>query len=65
MNLRPDDVLVQFGNRVPIAARGRLLLEFERMIRKETGRYNEVFMDRMEDDSKLRRMMTTEERKKL
>ena len=64
-DLGPDHIVVQFGAGIPIAERGVLLLEFERMARKATGRYNEVFMDRMDDDSKLRTMMTPEERMKI
>lgn len=63
--LEPDHVLVQFGSGIPQAMRGPLLMDMERLIRRATGRYNEIFMDRMDDDSKLRRMMTPEERLKL
>lgn len=62
---KPDEIIVSFGDATPIAVRGVLLLEFERMARRETHRYTEVFAERMEDDSKLRRFMTPEERKKI
>ncbi len=45
--------------------RGPLLLAMEAWLRHFTGKPAEVFMQRMGDDSKLRRSMTSEERAKL
>lgn len=46
--------------------KGPFLMEMERVARRMLGvSYAEVFMERKGDDSKLRVMMTPEERKKL
>lgn len=45
--------------------KGPFLLEVERLARRMLTREAEVFMERKGDDSKLRMLMTTEERKRL
>ena len=45
--------------------RTALLMAFERLARERTGKDVRVYMDRMGDDSKLRTMMTPEQRAKL
>jgi hypothetical protein len=53
------------GTGLTFTERNHLLLEWERVARLFTGKPVEVFLDRMGDDSKLRTMMTTEQRDKL
>lgn len=45
--------------------KGPFLMEVERLARKMLCREAEVFLERMQDDSKLRRTMTPEQRKSL
>lgn len=64
----PDlHVLVKFGKGVPNDAQGPALLAFEKKLRELTKNelYIEVFRDAKGDDSKLRSMMTAEQRAKL
>ena len=58
-------VEVKFGAGIPGDAQGRAMLAFERMLRELTAAPVEVFKETMKDDSKLRNMMTAEERAKL
>lgn len=59
-------VEVKFGKDVPYAMQGQALLDFERNLRRLTGGlWIEVFKEIKGDDSKLRVMMTQEERAKL
>lgn len=53
------------GEGIPTSERGPLLLAFEKLARQMTGKPVEVFLERMGDDSKLRRSMTAEQRAKL
>lgn len=57
-------VTVKFGHKIPSDVQGKTLLEFERHLR-HFGIPAEVFKETMADDSKLRRMMTPDERAKL
>lgn len=64
----PDlHVLVKFGKGVPADVQGAALLAFERDLRARTGGklWIEVFKEAKGDDSKLRAMMTPQERMKL
>lgn len=53
------------GNGFSHAERSAFLMAMERWARQHTGKPVEVFLDRIEDDLKPRRAMTTEERAKL
>ena len=63
--LPPNHVEVKFGSAIGAAAQGCALLAFERYLRKLTAAPIEVFKETMPDDSKLRVMMTPEERARL
>ncbi len=58
-------VLVQFGAGISPDAQGVAMLALERRLRELTGDDIRVFKSSMEDDSKLRRAMTAEQRAKL
>ena len=60
-------VVVQFGGDIPASVQGRALLAFEKMLRDMTDRalWIEVFKEAKGDDSKLRAMMTDEQRVRL
>lgn len=57
-------VLVRFGAGVPADAQGRVMLQMEKSLR-EMGVPAEVYKATQEDDSKLRRSMTEEQRARL
>ena len=57
-------VLVDFGNGVPADAQGPALLHMEMELRK-AGFPVEVYKRTMEDDSKVRLLMTKEKRQSL
>lgn len=59
------EVLVKFHPAVPTAAQGPALLQMEQSLRAATGLDIRVVKDLMGDDSKLRRLMTIEQRDKL
>jgi hypothetical protein len=59
------NVLVRFDDGVPPEAQGVALLEFEKKLRQLTGMDCRVFKQKMGDDSKLRVMMTPEQRNNL
>ncbi len=63
----PLHVKVDFGAAVPHEMQGPALLAFERSLRALSGGklWIEVFKDIKGDDSKLRTMMTKDERAKL
>jgi hypothetical protein len=63
--VNPLHVLVKFGDEIPSDAQGPALLAFEKMLRQSTGLDCRVFKNRMGDDSKLRIMMTKEQREAL
>lgn len=63
-NLPDHHVLVKFGNGISGDAQGKAMLAFEKHLRS-MGIPAEVFKETMGDDSKLRRMMTPEQREKL
>ena len=58
-------VTVKFDGIVPAPLQGVALLEFERHLRRLTGSDVRVYKDLKGDDSKLRVMMTIEQRNKL
>ena len=59
------EVVVRFPPGVPLAAQGVFLLNAERNLRGFTGLDIRVVKDLMGDDSKLRRVMTLEQRERL
>lgn len=63
----PLHVQVKFGEQIPYAVQGIALLAMEKHLRELTGHslWIEVFKETMGDDSKLRVLMTPEQRKKL
>lgn len=60
-------VIVKFGGRIPYDVQARGLLAFERILRdlSEPRLWIEVFKETKGDDSKLRVLMTPEQRKSL
>jgi len=64
--LAPLHVVVRFGSGISGDVQARSLLEFERVLRANSdGQWIEVFKEIMGDDSKLRNLMTPEQRNKL
>lgn len=64
--ISPLHVEVKFGSDIPSAIQGPALLAFEKELRRlSPGQWIEVFKEAKGDDSKLRSMMTIEERAKL
>ncbi len=61
----PLHVIVKFGDGIPIDARGTAMMAMERRLREVTGLNCEIFMEPKGDDSKLRSLMTPEQRAKL
>src|SRR6185369_13481477 len=62
----PDHhVIVKFGAGIPVDERGKTLLQMERDLRQKTGLRVEVFQEARGDDSRLRALMTPEQRAKL
>lgn len=62
----PLHAIVKFGSGIPGDVQARALLEFERVLRRMMpGQWIETFKENKSDDSKLRMMMTKEERAKL
>jgi hypothetical protein len=59
-------VIVKFGKGIPSDVQGVALLDFERKLRSlMPGHWIEVFKETKADDSKLRSMMTPEQRERL
>lgn len=58
-------VIVHFDEAIPPEAQGPALLAFEQHLRALTGLDCRVFLEKMADDSKLRRAMTAAERERL
>lgn len=59
------EVVVRFDQCISLAIQGEFLLASEKSLRESTGLDVRVVKDLMQDDSKLRRMMTIEMRAKL
>ena len=57
-------VIVKFGPAVPYDVQCDELMELEKRLRRITGKRIEVFANARGDDSKLRAMMTPEQRAK-
>lgn len=66
-DLPPLHVQVSFGKSIPSDIQGSAMLAFERKLRELSGGnlWIEVFKEAKGDDSKLRAMMTKEQRAKL
>ena len=64
-NLPDFHVQVSFGKGISSDAQGRAMLAFEKYLRELTRGPVEVFKETMGDDSKLRVLMTKEQRAKL
>lgn len=58
-------VTVKFGSDVPYDVQCDELMTLERRLRQITGKRIEVYANAQADDSKLRALMTTEQRAKL
>lgn len=66
MSELPDHhVVVKFGKGVPADARGVALMAMEKTLRTATGERVEVFQEARGDDSRLRALMTPQQRAKL
>ena len=66
MSELPDHhVVVKFGKGISGDAQGRAMLAFEIHLHQLTGELVQVFKETKEDDSRLRRAMTAEQRAKL
>lgn len=63
--MNENTVVMHFAPNIPVEHHGPLMLSFEREARKITGLRIEVFKQSRGDDSKLRAMMTKEQRAKL
>ena len=62
----PLHVVVRFGSDIPSDVQGSAMLQFERDLRaRMPGKWVEVFKENKGDDSKLRMLMTPEQRAKL
>ena len=66
-DLPPLHVQVSFGKAIPSEIQGSAMLAFEKKLRELSGNnlWIEVFKEAKGDDSKLRAMMTREQRAKL
>lgn len=66
-DIPPLHVQVKFGEQIPYSIQGIALLALEKHLRDLTGHkmWIEVFKETMSDDSKLRVLMTPEQRKAL
>ena len=64
--MKSNEVLVKFGNGIPSDIQGIALLDMERRMRALMPEARiEVFKETKADDSKLRNLMTPEQRAKL
>lgn len=62
----PLHVVVRFGSDVPSDVQGSAMLQFERDLRgRMPGKWVEVFKENKGDDSKLRMLMTKDQRDRL
>lgn len=61
----PLHVVVKFGSDFTYEEQASALLEFERVLRRMTGKRAELFKESRGDDSKLRMHMTPEQRARL
>ena len=64
--MKPNEVIVQFGSGIPTDIQACAMLSFERNMREWSGNYEiDVFKEAKGDDSRLRAMMTPDQRAKL
>lgn len=64
-DLPPHHVIVRFGSGIAVDEQGKALLAMEKSLRESTGERVEVFKEAKGDDSRLRALMTPEQRAKL
>lgn len=62
--MKANEVLIKFGSGIPGAAQAKVMFDLEVSLRK-MGYEALVFKETMGDDSKLRNLMTPEERAKI
>lgn len=62
--IKDNHVLVQFGSKIPGSAQAKAMFDMEVALQK-MGHDVRVFKETMGDDSKLRVLMTPDERNKL
>lgn len=62
--MKPNEVLIKFGSGIPGAAQAKVMFDLELSLQK-MGHDVRVFKETMGDDSKLRVLMTEEERARL
>lgn len=63
--LESHHVIVKFGDGIPVEHHGKVLFDLEGELRRRTGVRVEVFKEARGDDSRLRALMTSEQRAKL
>ncbi len=59
------EIIMSFGAGIKGQLQAKLMFDLEKHLRETTELPIEVFKKTMDDDSKLRRMMTPEERKRI
>lgn len=59
------EIIMRFGPKIGGPLQAKLMFDLEKHLRESTGLPIEVFKETMADDSKLRRLMTPEQRAKL
>lgn len=58
-------IIIKFGDGIDSREQAQAMMNLERLMITTTGKPIEVFKETMADDSKLRNMMTDEQRAKL
>jgi hypothetical protein len=59
------EIIMKFGPKIMGSLQAKLMFDLEKNLRETTGLPIEVFKETMADDSKLRNLMTEEERKRI
>jgi hypothetical protein len=59
------EIIMKFGPKIKGSLQAKLMFDLEKYLRESTGLPIEVFKETMADDSKLRNLMTEEERKRI
>lgn len=62
--MKPNEVLIKFGSGIPGSAQAKVMFDLEVSLQR-MGHDVRVFKETMGDDSKLRVLMTPEERDRL
>ena len=62
---KDHEIIMKFGPAIKGALQAKLMFDLEKHLRETTGLPIEVFKETMADDSKLRNLMTEEERKRI